>query len=94
MTATSAAAVDASIVPVLAMIVVAMILALARVAIGPALPDRVVALDVAANLAVGVIAASAIAFDQPALLQPALVIALVAFLGTVAFAWYLERTRT
>ena len=94
MTATSAAAVDASMAPVLAMIVAAMILALARVAIGPALPDRVVALDVAANLAVGVIAASAIAFDQPALLQPALVIALVAFLGTVAFAWYLERTRT
>jgi multicomponent Na+:H+ antiporter subunit F len=69
------------------------VLALVRLALGPTLPDRVVALDVVANLAVGAIAASAVAFDEPALLQPALVVALIAFIGTVAFARYLERRR-
>ena len=83
-----------SVAAVLAIIVLAMLVALARLVIGPTLPDRVVALDVVANLAVGVIAASAVAFDEPALLQPALVVALIAFVGTVAFARYLERNRS
>lgn len=73
-------------------VVLAIAFALLRVGLGPTLPDRVVALDVVANLAVGVIAACAVAFDQPALLQPALVVALIAFVGTVAFARHLERT--
>lgn len=80
-----------SIVAVLAIVALAMALALVRMARGPTLPDRVVALDVVSNLAVGVIAASAIAFDEPLLLQPALVVALIAFVGTVAFARHLER---
>lgn len=77
---------------VLLAIVLAIGAALVRVARGPTMPDRVVALDVVANLAVGVIAACAIVFDEPLLLQPALVVALIAFVGTVAFAWYLERS--
>ena len=77
---------------VLFVVVASMVLALIRVVRGPTLPDRVVALDVVANLAVGVIAACAIAFGEPLLLQPALVVALIAFVGTVAFARYLERS--
>ena len=80
-----------TVVAVLAIVALAMVLALVRMARGPTLPDRVVALDVVTNLAVGVIAASAIAFDEPLLLQPALVVALSAFVGTVAFARHLER---
>ena len=81
-----------SVAGVLFVVAAAMSLALVRLALGPTLPDRVVALDVVANLAVGAIAASAVAFDEPALLQPALVVALIAFIGTVAFARYLERS--
>jgi multicomponent Na+:H+ antiporter subunit F len=76
---------------VLLLSTISIALALYRVTRGPTLPDRVVALDVIANLAVAVIAACAVAFDEPMLLQPALVIALIAFLGTVAFATHLER---
>lgn len=75
----------------LAMIGVALFLAFIRLLRGPSLPDRVVALDLIGVLTVGSIAAYAVATDQPVLLDPATVVALVGFLGTVAFARYLER---
>jgi multicomponent Na+:H+ antiporter subunit F len=75
----------------LGMVGLAMLLAFVRLVRGPTLPDRVVALDLMGVLAVGMIAAYAVATDQPGLLDPAAVLALVGFLGTVAFARYLER---
>ena len=75
----------------LGMIVLAMFLTFVRLVRGPTLPDRVVALDLMGVLAVGMLAAYAVAADQPVLLDPAAVVALVGFLGTVAFARYLER---
>jgi multicomponent Na+:H+ antiporter subunit F len=70
---------------------IGILLAVVRLAKGPTLPDRVVAVDLIANLAVAVLGVLAIRFDQPALLQPAIVLALLAFLGTVAFAHYIEK---
>jgi multicomponent Na+:H+ antiporter subunit F len=75
----------------LAALAVGILLAVVRLVKGPALPDRVVAVDLIGNLAVAVLGLLAIRFDEPALLQPAMVLALVAFLGTVAFARYIER---
>jgi multicomponent Na+:H+ antiporter subunit F len=77
----------------LSLIVLSLALALAlfRLVRGPSLPDRVVALDLTAVLAVGVIAVYSISTNQPALLDAALVLALIVFLGTVIFARYLER---
>jgi multicomponent Na+:H+ antiporter subunit F len=75
----------------LALVGLAMFLTFVRLVRGPTLPDRVVALDVMGVLAVGAIAAYAVATDQPGLMDPAAVVALVGFLGTVAFARYLER---
>ena len=69
----------------------AILLALIRLVCGPSLPDRVVALDLIGVLAVGMIAAYEVATEQPVLLDAATVLALVAFLGTVAFARYVER---
>jgi multicomponent Na+:H+ antiporter subunit F len=77
----------------LGMVGLALFLAFVRLVRGPTLPDRVVALDLMGVLAVGMLAAYAVATDQPALLDPAEVLALVGFLGTVAFARYLERRR-
>ncbi len=76
---------------VLPSLALAMVLSLVRLARGPQLPDRVVALDMLAMPGIAVAAVCAIAFDQPALLDVASVIALVSFLGTVAFAYYMER---
>lgn len=60
---------------------------------GPSVPDRVVALDLIAALAVGTIGIYAVATDNPLYLDCALALALVAFLSTVAFAQYLLRRR-
>lgn len=56
---------------------------------GPRAADRVVAADLFGVIAVGVIGAYAVLNQQPLAITPALVIALVAFLGTVGFAYYL-----
>ncbi len=76
---------------VYAMLSAALFLAFVRLARGPSLPDRVVALDLTAVIAVGIIAAYAIDVRQRAFLDAALVVALIGFLGTVAFARYVER---
>ncbi len=76
---------------VFVMIGVALLLVFVRLARGPSLSDRVIALDLMAVLAVGLIAMVAFEADQPIFLDAAIVLALVAFLGTVAFARYLER---
>ena len=73
------------------MIGVAFLLVFVRLARGPSLSDRVIALDLIAVLAVGLIAMVALEAGQPVFLDAAIVLALVAFLGTVAFARYLER---
>jgi multicomponent Na+:H+ antiporter subunit F len=70
---------------------VAYILSFIRLVIGPSLPDRVVALDLIAALTVSTVAAYAFATDQDVFLDVAIVLALVTFLGTIAFAQYVER---
>jgi multicomponent Na+:H+ antiporter subunit F len=73
------------------MIALALLLVLVRLARGPTLSDRVIALDLLAVLAVGLIAMMTLETNQPVFLDAAIVLALVAFLGTVAFGRYLER---
>ena len=69
----------------------ALVLAFTRLVRGPSLPDRVVALELTAMASVATIGAYAIDTDDSVLLEVAIVVALITFLGTVAFARYLER---
>lgn len=73
------------------MLMVAMILSVYRLIRGPSLPDRVVALDLLTVLAVAFSALFAISADQPAFVDVAIALALVAFLATVALARFAER---
>lgn len=75
----------------LAMLSVALLLAFVRLVRGPSLPDRVVALDLISILAAGVTAVYAIATEQAVFLDVAIILALITFLGTVAFARYIEK---
>ena len=68
-------------------------LSLFRLVRGPTSADRVVALDLMAALTVGAIALQTMATGSHAFLRVATVLALVGFLGTVAFATYLSRRR-
>ncbi len=76
---------------VYAMLVGALFLAFGRLVRGPSLPDRVVALDLMAVLTAGMICVYAIDTDQRVFLDVAIILALIVFLGTIAFARYLER---
>jgi multicomponent Na+:H+ antiporter subunit F len=71
--------------------VVSFILALARLLRGPTLADRVVALDMLGIIAIALLAMYALATRQPAFVDVAVVVGLIGFLGTVAFARYVER---
>jgi multicomponent Na+:H+ antiporter subunit F len=75
----------------LGMLAVALALAFARLVRGPSLPDRVIALDLIVMIALGFVAADSIWTGQSVVIVPGIALALVAFVGTVAFAYYIER---
>lgn len=62
-----------------------------RLVIGPTIEDRIVALDLLAANAIAFIAVYAIQSRTTTFLDVGVILALLAFLGTVAFAFYLER---
>jgi multicomponent Na+:H+ antiporter subunit F len=63
--------------------------AVARVVVGPSLADRILGLDVATTLAVGIVAVFAVRTGYFLYLDIAVALALVAFVSTAAFARYL-----
>ena len=73
------------------MIGLSLILIFIRLAIGPTIEDRIVALDLLAANAIGFVAVYAIQNKTTTFLDVGIIVALLAFLGTVAFAYYLER---
>lgn len=76
---------------VLVMLSISLLLSFYRLWLGPQLQDRIVSMDMIAVLTVGIIVTSAASTEQSAFLDAASVIALVGFLGTVAYAWYVEK---
>jgi multicomponent Na+:H+ antiporter subunit F len=62
-----------------------------RLLIGPTLADRVIALDMIAFLTIGAIAVWSVASGEAAYLDAALILALIAFLATVAFSRFIYR---
>ena len=70
---------------------VALLIAFIRLVKGPTLPDRIVAIDLFGVLVVGLIVVLSGRSGVRETLDAAIVIALVGFLGTVAYATYVER---
>lgn len=62
-----------------------------RVIKGPSIPDRVIALDALGVNLIAVIALISILLDTYAFLEVILLIGILAFIGTVAMAKYLEK---
>ena len=69
---------------------IAMAITFVRIVRGPSLMDRVTSLELIASLVAGIVAVYAIGTDDPALIDVAIALALVAFLCAVAFARYAE----
>jgi multicomponent Na+:H+ antiporter subunit F len=74
------------------LLLVGAILAMVRLVRGPDRADRIVALDMFSLLVVAILAALAILTGESTYVDVAIVYALVAFLGTVALARFLERS--
>lgn len=62
-----------------------------RVIKGPSIPDRVIALDALGINLIGIIALVSILLDTYAFLEVILLLGILAFIGTVAMAKYLEK---
>jgi multicomponent Na+:H+ antiporter subunit F len=67
------------------------LVAVFRLVKGPTLPDRVVAMDLVGILVVGLIVVLAASTGVRAVLDAGIVIALIGFVATVAYATYIER---
>lgn len=76
---------------ILPLLGVSVLLSVVRLMIGPSLADRVVALDLLSLLAIGIVTAYALAVEQTEFFDIAVVIALVSFMTTIAFARFLEK---
>jgi len=75
----------------LALLSLGLFLAVYRLVRGPSLPDRVVALDLIGVISLGMTVILTVTTNDRIYLDVAIVLGLVAFMGTVAFARYLER---
>ena len=76
---------------ILGVLMLSLVLTMIRLVRGPVLEDRVVALDLMTTVIVCITIVVAIRYRSPELIDVAVILAVIAFLGTVAFANYLER---
>lgn len=60
---------------------------------GPRIVNRVIALDLLITIGIGIITIFSIQSNQATFLDDAMILALIAFLGTVAFSYYLEKRK-
>jgi len=77
----------------LALLIVSMALVFIRLVRGPRAADRIVSLDLITVLIVAFLGAYAVRAGDTSFLDVAIAYALIAFLGTVALARYLLRSR-
>lgn len=70
---------------------VSVILVFIRLFKGPEVVDRVIALDLLITIGIAFITAYSIKTAQSLFLDVAMILALIAFLGTIAFSFYLHK---
>lgn len=75
------------------MISASMVMTLIRFLIGPSLPDRIISLDVFSANLLAVLALYSVLSGEKTYLNVALTMSLVAFVGTMTFAYYLVQKK-
>lgn len=78
---------------ILPILIVSMVLIVWRFVKGPSIADKVIALDLLITTGIGVIAIYSIIYNHATLMDTAMILALIAFLSTVALSYYLEKRR-
>jgi len=76
---------------VVPLLCVSVVLVFVRIVKGPSIVDRVIALDLLITIGIAIITTYSILSRNSTFLDVAMILALIAFLGTVAFAYYLEK---
>ncbi len=75
----------------LPLIIVSVLMALIRLIKGESIEDRIVALDALTSMSIAFIAVYAVRTDSTMVLDVGLILALLSFLATVSFAYYIDR---
>ena len=78
---------------ILPVLMVSIVLVFIRFFKGPTISDRVVAVDLLVTIGIGVIAVYSILTHQPTFLDIALILALIGFLATVAYSFYIQKRK-
>lgn len=78
---------------ILPILTISVLLVFIRIFKGPSVVDRVVALDLIITIGIGIITIFSIRQNEEVLLDVAIILALIAFLGTIAFSYYIEKKR-
>ncbi|HZI00535.1 MAG TPA: cation:proton antiporter [Flavisolibacter sp.] len=76
---------------VLPVLSISVILVFFRFWKGPSIADRIIALDLLITIGIAIIAIYSMITDQPTFLDIAMILALIAFLGTIALSYYIEK---
>ncbi|SDI84453.1 Na(+)/H(+) antiporter subunit F1 [Alteribacillus bidgolensis] len=72
-------------------IAVSILIALYRVAKGPSMPDRVIALDMIGINLISLVAVVSLILETTAFFEVMLLLGILAFIGTVAFSKFIEK---
>lgn len=75
----------------LLIVILSMVGILFRIFLGPSTPDRLVALDVIGVMFISATALLSILFDTAFFFEVILLLAVLAFIGTVSFAKFIEK---
>jgi multicomponent Na+:H+ antiporter subunit F len=76
---------------VLPVISLSILLVFIRLVKGPTIEDRIVAFDILSAIAIAFLSIYSLQTSSVTILDVGIILALLSFLGTVAFAFYLER---
>ena len=76
-----------------AILILALIIALIRLTIGPTLNDRVSALDLLAIIIMGFILVYAILIDKQIYMDVVIILSLVSFMSTIAVSHYIKNKK-
>lgn len=88
---TASSLLESSLSVSMVLLMISLVLAFLRLVKGPSMPDRIVAFDLIVVIILGMIILCSVATGFSLYLDAAVVLALVSFLGTVAYAQYLEK---
>jgi len=76
---------------ILPLLSISILLVFIRFMKGPKIVDRVLSLDLIITIGLGIITVYSMISKQATFLDIAMILALIAFLGTIAFSYYLEK---